>query len=191
MASALSTEQTSSRIRIVSNSTFASETRMSPAITSPLSRTRSRISSRFAVPETVGTLCIISQEKTEEIAGDWENPRDSCHRILTSLTTNCQPLIIFFAGLTNKPEGGRSQRVVLRCSSTRNRLSDALKTRILLRAIFGNSNRPGTLFIQKVPQGTQLKVQVFRLQSKSTRYLVDFGFQPHQGLPHLLHLCVA
>lgn len=124
MASALSTEQTSNRIRIVSNSTFASETRMSPAITSPLSSTRSRISSRFAVPETVGTLCIISQEKTEEIAGDWENPRDSCHRILTSHATNCQPLIAFFTGFTNKPEGGRASAWGMRCRCSENGLPE-------------------------------------------------------------------
>ncbi len=123
MASALSTEQISKRIRIVNNSTLASETRMSPAITSPLSRTRSRISSRFAVPETVGTLCIISQENTEEIAGDRENPRDSCHRILISPTTNCQLLFVFLLA-TDKSGRGRSQRVGLGCGHPRNRLSD-------------------------------------------------------------------
>lgn len=43
---------------MVNNSTFASEIRTSPAITNPLSRMRSRMSSRFAVPETVGTRSI-------------------------------------------------------------------------------------------------------------------------------------
>jgi hypothetical protein len=55
ISSALSTEHTSSRIRIVSSSTFANAIRTSPAITNPLSRTRSRISTRFVVPVTVGT----------------------------------------------------------------------------------------------------------------------------------------
>jgi hypothetical protein len=58
ICSALSTEHTNKRIRMVSNSTFASETRMSPAMTSPLSRIRSRMSMRFVVPCTVGTLSI-------------------------------------------------------------------------------------------------------------------------------------
>src|SRR5215468_1283911 len=58
ICSALSTEHTSNRMRIVNNSTLASEMRISPAITSPLSRTRSRMSIRLVVPETVGTLCI-------------------------------------------------------------------------------------------------------------------------------------
>jgi hypothetical protein len=40
----LSIEQTSSRIWIVSSSTFASAIRMSPATTRPLSSTRSRMS---------------------------------------------------------------------------------------------------------------------------------------------------
>ena len=123
MASALSTEQTSSRIRMVSNSTFARETRMSPAITSPLSSTRSRISSRFAVPETVGTLCIISQEKTEEIAWDWENPSDSCHRILTSPTINCQPLIAFSLASRTIRKGGGPARTGVRCREAQNWLS--------------------------------------------------------------------
>jgi hypothetical protein len=159
MASALSTEQMSKRIRIVSNSTLASETRMSPAITSPLSRTRSRISSRFAVPETEGTLCIISQEITEEIAGDTQNPRDSCHRILISLATNCQPLLIFLAGYGQNPEGGRSQRVGLRCVYPRNRLSiDHARS-----YCSGGSPKIGPSFVQEVPQRPQFKVQVFRL----------------------------
>jgi hypothetical protein len=54
ICSALSTEQTRSRIRMVSSSTFASAIRTSPAITNPLSSTRSRISIRLVVPETVG-----------------------------------------------------------------------------------------------------------------------------------------
>ena len=58
ICSALSTEQIRRRMRIVSSSTFAKETRTSPAITNPLSRTRSRISTRLVVPETVGTLSI-------------------------------------------------------------------------------------------------------------------------------------
>src|SRR5689334_11583673 len=48
----------SSRMRMVSNSTLARETRMSPAITKPLSRIRSRMSIRFVVPATVGTRSI-------------------------------------------------------------------------------------------------------------------------------------
>src|SRR5215472_5624449 len=58
ICSALSTEQTSRRMRMVNNSTLAREMRMSPAMTSPLSSTRSRMSIRLVVPETVGTLCI-------------------------------------------------------------------------------------------------------------------------------------
>src|ERR1700722_13813499 len=58
ICSALSTEQISKRMRMVSNSTFANETRISPAITKPLSRTRSKMSTRFVVPETAGTLSI-------------------------------------------------------------------------------------------------------------------------------------
>src|SRR5262249_19053147 len=46
ICSALSIEQTSSRIRIVNSSTSASDTLMSPATTSPLSSTRSRTSTR-------------------------------------------------------------------------------------------------------------------------------------------------
>ena len=44
----------------MSNSTFANEIRTSPAITNPLSRTRSRISTRFVVPAVVGTRSIAS-----------------------------------------------------------------------------------------------------------------------------------
>src|ERR1700760_4681029 len=95
ICSALSTEHTSKRMRIVSNSTLASEMRMSPAITSPLSSTLSRISSRFAVPETVGTLCIVSQECTEEIMGNGElratqspHPIEPQYKLSTLLLTS-------------------------------------------------------------------------------------------------------
>ena len=54
ICSALSIEQTSSRMRMVSSSTSARETRMSPAMTRPLSRTRSRTSTR---PWTGGRVC--------------------------------------------------------------------------------------------------------------------------------------
>lgn len=59
ICSALSTEQTSRRMRMVSSSTFAKEMRTSPATTSPLSRTRSRMSIRLVVPATVGTRSIL------------------------------------------------------------------------------------------------------------------------------------
>src|SRR4051794_861835 len=59
ICSALSTEQINKRMRTVSNSTLASETRISPAITSPLSRMRSRMSTRLALPDTVGKRSIL------------------------------------------------------------------------------------------------------------------------------------
>src|SRR5947209_6819312 len=74
-------------MRIVNSSTFASEIRISPAITSPLSRTRSRISTRLVVPETVGTLCMLSQETTEKIALGVEIKRDPCHAEYLSPST--------------------------------------------------------------------------------------------------------
>src|SRR5581483_814014 len=111
ICSALSTLHTSRRIRIVSNSTLANETRISPAMTSPLSSTRSRISRRLAVPETVGTLCIISQGKYR---------RDRLGTVDTSAThvpnpnqprTNCQPSPLFACCTGFKdPEGGRPVR---------------------------------------------------------------------------------
>ena len=62
ICSALSTEQTKRRILIVSNSTFASAMLISPAMTKPLSRTRSRMSIRFVLPEMVGTRSIVFRE---------------------------------------------------------------------------------------------------------------------------------
>src|SRR5262249_50804799 len=89
ICSALSTEHTSKRIRIVSNSTFASETRISPAITSPLSRTRSRISRRLAVSETVGTLCIIFRKTQKRSLGQEFRATHVTHPIQPPY--NCQP----------------------------------------------------------------------------------------------------
>ncbi len=57
ICSALSTEHTSKRMRMVNNSTLARDTRISPAITKPLSSTRSNMSIRFVVPDNVG-LCM-------------------------------------------------------------------------------------------------------------------------------------
>src|SRR5438094_691402 len=45
-------------MRIVRSSTFASEMRISPATTRPLSSTRSRMSTRFVVAETAGSFSI-------------------------------------------------------------------------------------------------------------------------------------
>jgi len=116
MDSALSTEQMSKRMRMVSNSTFANETRISPAITSPLSRTRSRISSRFAVPETEGTLCIISQENIDETTlGKGRSPLAPRQRILINPIENCQPLPLLFAGFLKNPEGWGNRRLSIRC----------------------------------------------------------------------------
>src|SRR5205085_1264553 len=70
ICSALSTEQISSRMRIVSNSTLASDMRTSPATTSPLSRMRSRMSSRLVVPETVAirSMCAFYDQKRKRRA---------------------------------------------------------------------------------------------------------------------------
>jgi hypothetical protein len=79
-----------------------------------LSRTLSRISSRLAVPETVGTLCIISQEITEEIAcGQEESARPTSPHPNEPIP-NCQLLLPRFAGHENSGRG-ESQRVFIRC----------------------------------------------------------------------------
>ena len=76
ICSALSTEQIRSRILTVSNSTFAREIRISPAMTKPLSRTRSRISTRLVVPDTVGTRSIRLRANTFLLLiGFRQNPR--------------------------------------------------------------------------------------------------------------------
>src|SRR5215471_3244300 len=91
ICSALSTEQTSKRMRIVNNSTLAREMRMSPAITSPLSSTRSRMSTRLVVPETVGTLCICYLRKQTREDRPWGgHSARPTSRILTSTPHNCQ-----------------------------------------------------------------------------------------------------
>ena len=181
MDSALSTEQMSKRIRIVSNSTFANETRISPAITSPLSRTRSRISSRLAVPETEGTLCIISQGKYRRDRSTLESARPvSPHP--NEPSTNCQPFDAPICRFVKIPEGGETDgRIKMHCC----RLQGWPQT----SAVPGV--RKKLLFIQQVPQRPQFQVQVFRLQPKSCRQLVDFSFQPHQRLSHLLNLRFA
>src|SRR5437016_3631374 len=92
ICSALSTEQTSNRMRIVNNSTLAKEMRISPAITRPLSSTRSRMSRRLVVPETVGTLCMLSQETTGGRSPPLEWKLCATHeRILTTSTETVNP----------------------------------------------------------------------------------------------------
>ena len=90
----------------------------------------------------------------------------------------------FFRWLETKPEGRKCQRVILRCSRVGNRLSD------LFNPDFTRSIQ-GRLFVQKVPQWAQLKVQVFRFESKSSGNLVHLGFQTHQRLPHFFYFCIA
>src|SRR4029077_14895788 len=124
IASALSTEQISSRMRTVSNSTLASETRMSPAITSPLSRTRSRISSRLAVPETVGTLCINISGKYGRDRGQEES--HALH-VTASYLACCKlsPLPTVFCRPARKSARWRGQLVFVRCRAAQKGLAAA------------------------------------------------------------------
>ncbi len=112
ICSALSTLHTRRRMRIVSSSTLAREIRTSPAITRPLSSTLSRISRRLAVPETVGTLCIIFRKIQKRSLGTVQTrsihvpnpnqPRHNCQPIATSSLIRRQP---------NVPEGGNQREL--------------------------------------------------------------------------------
>lgn len=74
---------------MVSSSTLANEIRTSPAMTKPLSSTRSRTSTRLAVPETTGMRSMLSS--SPRTGAFLKGPQTLAARvILLTLQLSCQ-----------------------------------------------------------------------------------------------------
>jgi len=106
ICSALSMEQTSRRIWIVNNSTLARLILMSPAITRPLSRTRSRISTRPVLRDG------------ETSSGNWQphrrrpsGPRSICKSSSERRKTRLSSLILSFNVARASPKRSTSSSV--------------------------------------------------------------------------------
>jgi len=188
ISSALSTEQISRRILMVKSSTFAKAMLISPAMTSPLSRTRSKMSIRFVLPEIAGTRSIVS------FSGD-----DSTIRSLPRKSSNgakTQSNKVYALTHTRLP----TQTLSNKLDRTRTGGGMACKFRFSLRSQ-GCIQRltSGTwrgcwlrdLTLTGAGQRSQLQAQIFGLESELRSYLVDLLFQLHQRLTHIFNLLVG